>query len=219
MKIQALIFDMDGLLFDSERIVQRTWNWAGQLLGYGNIGEHIYNTLGFNVVRRGVYFREHFGEDFPMEDFNQMTRRHFFEITDVEGIPVKKGAFDLLRYGREQGLKMVVATSSRREYATRLLESTGIMEYLDGCVFGDMVTHAKPDPEIYIRACDIAGIPPENCMALEDAPAGIRSAYGAGLVPVVVPDLVQPSGEILELCFCKVQDLTGIIPILEDMKK
>ena len=75
-----LIFDMDGLIFDSERVVQRSWNKAGEILGYGSVGEQIYHTLGFNVKRREEYFKSIYGEDFPMEQFGELTRKYFFEI-------------------------------------------------------------------------------------------------------------------------------------------
>ena len=217
MKINALVFDMDGLLFDTEKIVQRSWNYAGEILGYGQVGEHIYHTLGFNVVRRGEYFQEHFGKDFPVEKFNQLASDRFYEITTTEGIPVKKGALELLEYGKAHGLKQIVATSSRRGYAQKFLEDTGIWAYLNGGIFGDMVHHAKPDPEIYRKACEAIGELPEHCMAFEDAPAGICSCFGAGLIPVMVPDLVQPSEDILQMCYQKVNDLTEVIPILDEL--
>ena len=90
MKVEALVFDMDGLLLDSERVVQRSWNYAGEKLGYGRIGEHIYHTLGFNVVRREQYFKSVYGEDLPMDKFNELTREKYYGICDKEGIGVKE---------------------------------------------------------------------------------------------------------------------------------
>lgn len=214
-KIEAIVFDMDGLIFDSERLVQRTWNYAGEQLGYGRIGEHIYHTLGFNVNRRREYFESVFGKDFPMDSFNELTRRRFYEIVDAEGIAMKAGVKELLEYAKEKGLALGVATSSRREYSVRLLEDAGIMKYFDGCVFGDMVTHAKPDPEIYLKACEAVGAKPSRSMALEDAPAGIRASHAAGMIPVMIPDLVEPDEEIAGLYYQRVDSLLDVIELLE----
>lgn len=216
MILDALVFDMDGLIFDSERVVQRTWNDAGEQLGYGKIGEHIYNTLGFNVKRRKEYFQGVFGQDFPMDDFNRITRARFQEIVAEEGLAMKPGVRELLNWARSRGIKTAVATSSRRVYSTDLLKRADIWKLLDGAVFGDMVTNAKPDPEIYLTACSLIHAVPARSVALEDAPAGIRSAHAAGMIPVMVPDLVQPDEETLRLCAGKFESLLDVIPYLED---
>lgn len=214
-KIEALVFDMDGLLFDSERVVQRAWNYAGGLLGYGQVGGHIYHTLGFNVVRREAYFKSVFGQDFPMEEFSRLTRARFYEIVEAEGLPVKEGVRELLSYASGRGLRIALATSSRREYSEKILADAGILRFFDGRVFGDMVTHAKPDPEIYRKACESIRKAPGVCMALEDAPAGIRSSAAAGMIPVMVPDLVEPDEEIRRLCYRQVDSLLEVITLLE----
>ncbi|HJB18729.1 MAG TPA: HAD family phosphatase [Candidatus Bariatricus faecipullorum] len=216
MILDALVFDMDGLIFDSERVVQRTWNDAGEQLGYGKIGEHIYNTLGFNVKRRKEYFQGVFGQDFPMDDFNRITRARFQEIVAEEGLAMKPGVRELLNWAHSRGIKTAVATSSRRVYSTDLLKRADIWKLLDGAVFGDMVTNAKPDPEIYLTACSLIHAVPARSVALEDAPAGIRSAHAAGMIPVMVPDLVQPDEETLRLCAGKFESLLDVIPYLED---
>ena len=216
MILDALVFDMDGLIFDSERVVQRTWNDAGEQLGYGKIGEHIYNTLGFNVKRRKEYFQGVFGQDFPMDDFNRITRARFQEIVAEEGLAMKPGVRELLNWAHSRGIKTAVATSSRRVYSTDLLKRADIWKLLDGAVFGDMVTNAKPDPEIYLTACSLIHAVPARSVALEDAPAGIRSAHAAGMIPVIVPDLVQPDEETIRLCAGKFESLLDVIPYLED---
>ena len=216
MILDALVFDMDGLIFDSERVVQRTWNDAGEQLGYGKIGEHIYNTLGFNVKRRKEYFQGVFGQDFPMDDFNRITRARFQEIVAEEGLAMKPGVRELLNWAHSRGIKTAVATSSRRVYSTDLLKRADIWKLLDVAVFGDMVTNAKPDPEIYLTACSLIHAVPARSVALEDAPAGIRSAHAAGMIPVMVPDLVQPDEETLRLCAGKFESLLDVIPYLED---
>lgn len=212
--IEGLIFDMDGLLLDSERIVQRTWNAMSGELGIPNFGEHIYNTLGLNRSARSEYFYRTIGEDFPMERFLEGTRKLFYEIVEKEGLPVKTGVKELLEYGRKKGYKMAVATSSGGDYAKKVLSDAGIWEYFDGAVFGDMVTKTKPDPQIYLMACEAVGVSPENAMGFEDSPNGVRSAHSAGLVTVMVPDLVKPGKELdglYDYCFATLLDVVSLL--------
>ena len=212
--IKALVFDMDGLLLDSERIVQRSWNEAGEFLGICGVGNQIYHTLGMNRAARTIYFKQVFGDDFDQDKFNKKASECFFRIVETEGLPVKEGARELLKYAKEREYKIAVATSSSREYATGVLKNAGLYQYFDSGVFGDMVEHAKPDPEIYLKACENIGVNPKDCLALEDAPAGVRSAHSAGLKVIVVPDLVQPTEDILSLVLKKCDSLDEVIPML-----
>lgn len=194
--IKALLFDMDGLLLDSERVVQESWNAAGEALGYGKVGEHIYNTLGMNVAGRKEYFNNVFGTGFPYEEFQKLSRKAFFNVADQEGIPLKPGAKELIFYAKQMEYKVGLVTSSRKEYAVDVLKKAGIFSCFDGCIFGDMVSKSKPDPEIYEKGCKMLGEEPEWCIAFEDAPAGVIAASTAGIDVIMVPDLVQPDDAI-----------------------
>lgn len=217
--IEAIVFDMDGLLFDSERIVQRSWEEAGNQLGLEHMGETIYHTLGMNLAGRNHYFRNTIAKDFPCEEFAKQARIWFYKIVNEEGLPMKNGARKLLEYGKANEYRMAIATSSRREYALKNLKAAKIYDFFDAGVFGDMVQHAKPDPEIYLKACDSIGAAPANCIALEDAPAGIRAAYAAGMKPIMIPDLVAPTPEIEALLYETCDTFLGVIGILEKLKK
>lgn len=212
--LEAVVFDMDGLIFDSEQVVKRSWNIAGEALGYGRVGEHIYHTLGFNVKRREQYFKSVYGEDFKMAEFGVLSGKAFRQIVAEEGLGVKPGVRELLQYLEDHGIKTAVATSSRRGYSMEILKDAGLWEYFDGAVFGDMVENAKPDPEIYQKACEKIGAAPEKSMALEDSPAGIRSAHAAGMMPVMVPDLVEPDAEIQKLYMKKFSTLHEVLELL-----
>lgn len=218
IRIEALVFDMDGLLLDSERIVQRSWEDTGNSLGIPNMGSQIYHTLGMNRASRNEYFSRVIGPDFPHEAFTLGTRKRFYEIVETEGLPVKKGAKELLEYAKSQNYKLAVATSSSEDYASHVLKEAGIFDYFDGMIFGNMVTKSKPDPEIYLKACERIGVEPAHALALEDAPGGIRSAHAAGLYPVMVPDLVQPTEEIEALLFRKYESLLDVIDLLKELK-
>ena len=217
--IEAIVFEMDGLLFDSERIVQRSWEEAGNQLGLEHMGETICHTLGMNLAGRNHYFRNTIAKDFPCEEFAKQARIWFYKIVNEEGLPMKNGARKLLEYGKANEYRMAIATSSRREYALKNLKAAKIYDFFDAGVFGDMVQHAKPDPEIYLKACASIGAAPANCIALEDAPAGIRAAYAAGMKPIMIPDLVAPTPEIEALLYETCDTLLGVIGILEKLKK
>ena len=188
MDIKAFIFDMDGLLFDSERIVQRSWKMAGDELGILHMGDVIYHTLGMNRTGRNEYFRKYIREDFPFEEFGRLTRDNFWKIVDKEGLPLKNGAKELLAYGKSQGYKMAVATSSSREYAMGNLIRAGIDSYFDSVVCGDMVKKAKPDPEIYIYTMKKMGVEPKDCYVVEDSTFGLQAAESAGSVVICKRD-------------------------------
>lgn len=214
--IKGLVFDMDGLLFDSERVVQKSWNEVGRQMGFGErFGDHIYHTIGFNVVRREEYFKEHVSPDFPMEEFTENTRRIYHRIMEEDGVDRKPGAEALLKYAKEHGYRLALATSSRELHAQLLLKKYGLFDYFDGAVYGNMVSAGKPDPEIYLKACASIQVLPEFAIALEDAPSGIRSAAAAGMRPVMIPDLVEPDEAVLELVWRRFDTLYDVIDLLE----
>lgn len=207
MKIEAVVFDMDGLMIDSERIVQMTWSIAGERMGYGKLGEHIYQTLGFNVKKREAYFKHVYGDDFPFEVFRLETKKAWNEYVKRQAIPAKKGLYELLEALKQRNIKMGVATSSSREYAMKEIMDKGIDAYFDGFVFGDMVKEGKPAPEIYLRACQQLQVNPANALALEDSIHGIQAAHDAGMRSIFVPDLVNDSSLIDEWIDAKLMDL------------
>lgn len=214
--IKGIIFDMDGLIFDSERVVQRAWAEIGEEYGYEGMGDQIYHTVGFNRKRRELYFKSVYGQDFPHDLFVDKTREIFSRIVDTEGLPMKPGAKEVLALAKSKGMRIGLATSSSSDYAVNELTTAGIYDYFDGFVFGNMVTKSKPDPEIYLKACEAVGIKAEEGLALEDAPSGVESASRAGLKVIMVPDLVQPDAAIREKAWKIVDSLEEVIPLLKE---
>ncbi|WP_461809698.1 HAD family hydrolase [Faecalimonas sp.] len=212
--VKALLFDMDGLVFDSEKVVQRSWNMAGNTLGYGDIGNHIYNTLGMNAKSRDEYFKGVFGEEFPNDQFRDLARENFYTIVEKEGLTVKPGARELIFYAKQLGQRTAVVSSSRKPYVEEMFKRAGLYEYFDTFVCGDMVEKSKPDPEIYEKACKQLGVKPEYCIAFEDAPAGVESAAAAGVYVIMVPDLVQPDQQIRNKAWMVIDTLEEAIDIL-----
>lgn len=218
-KIEAIVFDMDGLIFDTEKVVQQSWSLASKELNLPDVGEHIYHTIGFSRASRREYYFKVFGPDFPAEEFSALTRVKFREIADKNGIRKKPGIEELLKYLKQINLKTAVATSSSRAYAENLLKEAGLRQYFDACVFGDSVVSAKPNPEIYIKACALLEVKPTCAMALEDAPSGIQAAHAAGMIPVMIPDLVKPTLETAELCYKISDTLFDILAMLEGIRE
>ncbi|MFV0362279.1 MAG: HAD family hydrolase [Suipraeoptans sp.] len=212
--IKAIIFDMDGLLFDSERVVQRSWNIAGDKMGISNFGDHIYNTIGLNVVGREAYFKRAVSPDFPMERFSDMTRKAFHEIADSEGIPLKPGVKELLRFAKARGYKLAVASSSRRVHGTTMIKNANIDTYFDAMIFGDMVKNAKPDPEIFLTAAKLLGLNPSEAIVLEDSPNGIKAAGAASMISFMIPDLVMPDEAVRQTASGVFDSLYSIIDLL-----
>ncbi len=209
--VKGVVFDMDGLLLDTEKIVQRTWSDVGAKFGYPDMGEQIYHTLGFNRERRKAYFESVYGPEWPDAEVVSACGVRFTEIVQTEGIPVKKGAKELLQFLKNQGIKIGLATSTSEVHAREELEGTGLWDYFDGRIFGDMITKSKPAPEIYEKACKAIGVDPREAIALEDAPSGIRSAHSAGLRVIMIPDMVQPTEEVLAMTFDVKESLLDVI--------
>ena len=209
-EILGVVFDMDGLMFDSERIVQYSWNIAGERMGYGPLGDHIYHTLGLNRKTREEYFKNKYGRNFPFERFQELYRSVFQEYVRANGLPTKKGLHELLDFLRKEQIPMAVATSSSQEHAVGNLEKEGIREYFQTVITGNMVSRAKPDPEIYLKACQGLKLPPSKVLALEDSYNGLRSAHQAGMITVMVPDLLKDSSCVEDILDGKMDSLLEV---------
>ncbi len=216
-KLQAIVFDMDGLMFDSERVIQYSWNVVGQRLGYGFVGDdNILNTLGFNRDTRERYFKERYGCDFPYEDFHDAYRIVFREYVKDRGLPVKEGLYELLEVLKDRGIPAAVATSSGYEHALENLKSKEIDHYFQTMITGNMVTQAKPAPEIYLKACKALGVEPARAVALEDSYNGIRSAHNAGMCTIMIPDLLNDTSPVEDCLDCKMDSLLDVAAWLRD---
>ena len=214
--IKVVVFDMDGLMFDSEYYVQKSWDIAGEQLGYGPLGYHIVNTLGTNVVNRKKYFLEHYGNDFPFDEFLETYRKAYFEMAK-DGTPAKKGLHEVLEVLKEKGLKIGVATSSTREHAFDNFEREKITPYFDSIITGEMIKHGKPEPDIYMESCRQLEVNPDAAIALEDAINGIRAAHGAGMNPVMIPDIIKDSSPVDNILFGKCESLLEFADIMNSI--
>lgn len=219
MKIKAVVFDMDGLMIDSERVIQRSWGIVGNRLGYSALDQDIYQTLGCNAKKREQYFMETYGSDFPYAQFLKEYRKEYELFMQANGIPVKEGLYELLAYIKACGIIIGVATSSSRQSDEKTLTQIGVMPYVQQLICGDMVREAKPSPEIYQTACARLQVEPSQALALEDSLHGIASAYHAGMQVIMIPDLMRDSSSVDVCLSAKLENLHQVIDWLQHQIK
>lgn len=215
MRIKGVIFDMDGLMLDSERLYERAALDMMEEMRVEPSLEVIHRSIGLPEETWAVVVRDHYGADFDMERYKAGCGEIMRIWYEERQIPTKPGLFELLDYLRDHGIARAVASSTYTDKAMRCLSNVGAADYFSAFVFGDMVKLGKPNPEIFRTAADKLGLAPENCMGLEDSFNGVRAAHGAGLYTVMVPDLLTPNEEILTLTDGCLPSLHEIIPLLD----
>lgn len=195
-KIKGVIFDQDGLLFDTERISGKAWKLAGDELGFYLEESFLCTIRGANADDCFRRFQKTYGDAFDFWKLRKRKQEHFIRLLREQDIPVKPGVYELLQYLREQDCKIALATASTREYSSENLRLAGIEEYFRYMVTGDMVKEAKPNPEIFLKAAEVIGEQPEHCLVLEDSLNGVEAGIRGGFVTIMVPDLTQPDEDL-----------------------
>lgn len=195
----GVIFDMDGLLLDSERIALAAFVATCEHFSLGDRMDVFLRCIGANRVRGQQVLREGFGEAVDPMEFGRVWDMQYVERISSRPIPLKDGVTALLEHLAQLEIPAAVATSTSSDRATRKLEEAGIHHRFAAVIGGDRVANSKPHPEIYLRAAEALGQRPERCLALEDSDSGVRAAVGAGMTVVQIPDLVQPSPELRTL--------------------
>lgn len=217
--IKAVIFDMDGLMFDTEHLSVQAWQYAGKQLGYDITEQMIYETFGLSEENARFVYEKYFGEKMDYRTMLKERIQYAQNYIIQNGIPIKKGLLELLNYLKQNQYDMTVATSSTKERAYHYFHLGGIEHFFHKIVTGDMISHGKPEPDIYLKACEILSKKPEECIALEDSYNGIIAAYRAGVLPIMIPDIMKPDIEIKKLLFAELSSLTDVIIFLEEYNK
>jgi len=194
-RYDAVVFDMDGILIDSEPLMRMAAQGAAQALGYELSDATYARWMGLPPRSVEAAVRESMGQDFPMDGFRHEFRRLWTAHTDRHGVPAQPGMADLLAGLRERGIPFGVATSTLRAQAERSLAQAGLAPWIDVVVGGDEVREGKPAPEIFLTCAAALGVAPDACVALEDSAVGVRAAAAAGMLTIMVPDLHQPDAE------------------------
>jgi HAD superfamily hydrolase (TIGR01509 family) len=208
-QVDAVIFDMDGLIFDTERLIRCAVQEAARSLGF-EISDAFFGTMiGVPGPECRELIRRRLGPSFPLSEYLAAFRSESSRLLS-RGIPIKPGAAELLGHLRDMRMPLGLATSSGREEAERHLRHSDLRRYFDVVVTRNDVRRGKPHPDPFLKAADQLGVAPCRCLVLEDSHHGIRAAAAAGCVPVMVPDLLDATDEMRALCFAVVSDLNEV---------
>lgn len=215
--IKAIIFDMDGLMIDSERV---TFECYQERLKDMNLtmDEEFYKTLLGKPIK-GIYqrFYDVYGNDFPIQNVIQDVHQLMAERFETEGVPVKKGLVELLHYLKDNNYKTIVATSSNRDRVDKILAQAKIIEFFDDSICGDEVTKGKPNPEVFLKSCQKLGVNVDEAIVLEDSEAGIQASYDANIKVICIPDMKYPEKQYEEKTFKILKDLTEVTAYLKSL--
>ena len=215
--IKAFIFDMDGLMIDSERV---TFECYQERLKDMNLtmDEEFYKTLLGKPIK-GIYqrFYDVYGNDFPIEDVIKDVHALMAKRFETEGVPIKTGLKSLLEYLKENNYNTIVATSSNRDRVDKILAQAKITEFFDDSICGDEVTKGKPNPEVFLKSCQKLGVNVDEAIVLEDSEAGIQASYDANIKVICIPDMKYPEKQYEEKTFKILKDLTEVTGYLKSL--
>ena len=215
VQIKAVLFDMDGVILDTEKLYVRFWQEAATFYGYEMTYEMALGMRSLNPALGMARMKEYFG---PFVDY-QMIRNKRMQLMELfvsqYGVDAKPGICELLEFLKENKVKSAVATSSPPDRARYYLAYAGVLSEFEGVASAHRVKKGKPEPDVFLYAVEKLGLQPEECLVLEDSSTGLLAAYRAGCVPVMVPDLDQPDDEVKGRIFAVVQNLMTIIDMIE----
>lgn len=215
--IKGILFDMDGLMIDTESLLTRFWCESANSLGYPMTPEHVLGIRSLASKYAIPHLKSIFGEDFDYWAVRSKRIELMNAYISEHGIEKKKGLDELLSYIKSVGLKCAVCTATDLQRTTLYLEKIGVLAEFDELVCGDMIKNGKPSPDIYLAGAEKLGLAPQECVALEDSPNGIESAHSAGCIPVMVPDLSLPEDNMLPKIHAVCEDLEKVITVIEKM--
>ncbi len=210
----AVVFDMDGVIFDSERATMQCWLELAGKYGIKDLEKPYLACTGTNAAKTRQIMLDAYGEDFPYDEYAREASRMYHEKYDGGRLPMKSGVFEILDFLKNNGKKIALASSTKKQTVINQLKDAGILDYFDEVITGDMVQKSKPEPDIFLLACEKAGIRPDRAYAVEDSFNGIRAAYNGGLRPIMVPDLLAADDEMKKLSEAVIASLDEVIEYL-----
>lgn len=212
--VAAVIFDMDGLLLDTEQVYRKAFIAVAESLGFAMSEAFYQQMVGLADKECYELIGNHYGPGFPMAHYRRDFGVRLQEFLDA-GIPIKPGAAELIDDLARRNVPRAVATSTNRTTAERHLRQAGLLHRFDAVVTFEDVARGKPHPDIFLAAARAVGASPQRCVVLEDSPLGIRGAHAAGTMPIMVPDLLAPTDALRKLCVAVVKDLNEARVLLQ----
>jgi len=213
-KLDAVLLDMDGTLLDTERVYLASLISTLASFGYHDASALCHAMIGIPAAECQAMLLSHYGTDFPLAEIHKtyaMKRDEMF----AAGLPLKKGTIALLDALRDAEWPMAIVTSSSRKTADQHLSLAGIRDRFATVITRDDVTRGKPSPDLYLLAAATLGVAPQSCVAVEDSKPGIAAAHSAGTIPLMVPDILQPTAETFAQCAAVLPDLDAVLGLLQ----
>ena len=206
----AVVFDMDGVIFDSERATMDCWIELAKKYEINNMEEAFLSCIGTTMAKTREIMLKTYGDAFPYDAYAKEASLMYHSKYDGGRLPMKKGVVELLTFLKEEGKKIALASSTRRQTVVSQLKDAGILDYFDAIICGDMVERSKPAPDIFLKACEEINVFPVKTYAIEDSYNGIRAAYAGKLRPIMVPDLLPKNGEMETMAEVVLEDLLEV---------
>ena len=216
--VQGVLFDMDGVVLDTEKLYTRFWIEAAGEAGYSMSWQQALGMRSLNSVWGQQYLEKCFGKGIDYMALREIRIRRMNAWIDLHGVDAKPGAAQLLNFLHQNKIPCAITTSSPPQRVKDHLTPLGLYEKFDKICSGYEVKNGKPAPDIYLYGAQSLGLAPQSCIALEDSPTGIESAFRAGCMPVVVPDLDEPGEETLNRSFARVDTLADVCGLIEQLK-
>lgn len=214
-----VIFDMDGVIFDSEHAVLEGWREISEKYGVPDVEIPFRKCIGVNSAMARSIFLEYYGDDFPYDVYSKEQSINFHRKYDGGRLPMKSGVKELLSYLKETGFKIALASSTRTQVVSDQLNAAGLLAYFDVVIGGDQVQRSKPEPDIFLKAAYELGVPLKDgnqhtsdyaIYVIEDSFNGIRAAHAAGMIPIMVPDMIAPDDEMYKKAAYIFNDLSEV---------
>lgn len=210
----TFIFDMDGTIIDTEKYYRRFWPVALKHFGYDMSDEQALYLRSMGRPFAITYLKSVYGEDFDYYGIREYRKQLIEDQLKIDGVKIKEGALTLLKFLKENNYRTAIATASDMDRTRRYLTEAGLISYFDELISATMVKQGKPAPDIYLYACEVLNEKPSNCVAVEDSPNGIKSAYDAGLKVIMIPDQTEPTDDLWPMLHASCKKLDDIIELL-----